>query len=93
MTKILPMLLVISELLLTSGIAADTTKPFTEEDKTTYTVSCSGTGKDWNDCYHEAETLCPGGYNIIKRSTGVVSAPINGRSTLAPSKKLIIECK
>lgn len=94
MNKIILMLFVISQLLFTSSLAADSPKAFIGPNgKTAYTLSCSGTGKDWSDCYQEADTLCHGGYNIIRKSTGIVSVPVNGKSTLAPSKNLIIECK
>jgi hypothetical protein len=94
MKKITLMLFVIFQFLsaaiLTSASPETITGP---NGKTAYTLSCSGTGKEWDDCYQEAETLCPDGYNIIKRSTGVYAAPVNGKSTLAPSKKLVVECK
>ena len=63
------------------------------EEDTFKTVDCSGFGKKWDDCYRDAETLCPEGYTVIKKSTGMVSVPVNGRYTLAPSKKIVIECK
>ena len=63
------------------------------EEKTLKTVNCSGFGKKWRDCYQEAEALCPEGYTVIRKSTGVVSVPVNGRYTLAPSKKIVVECK
>jgi hypothetical protein len=94
MKKIILMLFVIFQLLFACSFASASSEAFTGPNgNTAYNLRCSGTGKDWNDCYKEAETLCPDGYNIIKRSTGVVAAPINGKSTLAPSKKLVIECK
>ena len=88
------MLFVISPFLFTSSLASDSPKSVTDTNtKQTYTVSCSGHGKSWNDCYQESDSLCPDGYNIIKKSTGVISTPVYGRSVLAPSKKIIIECK
>jgi len=94
MKKTVLMPFVIFQFLFTFSLASVSPKAFTESDgKTAYTLSCSGTGKDWSDCYQEAGTLCPDGYNIIKKSKGIVAAPVNGKSTLAPSKKLVIECK
>jgi len=94
MKIIIPMLFVISPFLFTSSLASDSPKSVTDKNiEQTYKVNCSGHGKSWDDCYQEAGTLCPDGYNIIKKSTGVVSTPIYGKSTLAPSKKLIIECE
>jgi hypothetical protein len=94
MKKIILILFVISQLLFTSSIASVSPEAFTGPNgKTAFTLSCSGTGKDWNDCYQEADSFCPDGYNIIKKSTGAATVPVNGRSILAPSKKLVIECK
>jgi hypothetical protein len=94
MKKTILMLFVIIQLLCTASLASVSPEAVTEpKGKTTYTLSCSGTGKDWSDCYQEADTLCPAGYKIINKSTGVFAAPVNGKSTLAPSKKLVIECK
>jgi hypothetical protein len=92
MKRTILMLFVISPFLFTFSLASDSPKPFTDT-KQTYTVSCSGHGKSWTDCYQEADSLCPDGYNTIKKSTGVISTPVYGKSILAPSKKLIIECK
>lgn len=94
MNKTILVLLLISQLIFTSGLASDSPKQDTAQGiKETHIVTCSGTGKNWDDCYQEADNLCPAGYIIIKRSTGVVSTPVYGKSTLAPSKKLVIECK
>lgn len=62
-------------------------------EKTVETVNCSGFGKKWEDCYRDAEALCPNGYSVIKKSTGLVSVPVNGRNTSAPNKKIVVECK
>jgi len=56
-------------------------------------VNCSGYGKDWTDCHREAKSLCPGGYTVMEKSTGVVSAPVNGRYTLVPSKEMTVQCR
>lgn len=94
MKKTIFMLCVAALFLPTTSLAADSPEKSTgSKGETTFTLSCSGTGKDWRDCYQEAETICPDGYNIIKKSTGIFSMPVNGKSTLAPSKKLVITCK
>ena len=94
MLKIILIFLVVSQLLFSSNLTSASSEESTGADgKTAYTLSCSGTGKDWQDCYREAAALCPDGYTIIKKSTGIVAAPINGTSTLAPTKKLVIECQ
>ena len=77
-----------------SCLASDSPESSVEpNEKPTYTLDCSGPGKDWDDCYQEAETLCPDGYKILKKSSGVVAAPVYGTTTLVPSKELVIECK
>ena len=94
MKKTILILFAISNFLFTSNLDSFSAKELTGQDeRIIHTLSCSGTGKDWDDCYQEADTLCPDSYNIIKKSTGVVAIPVNGRSILSPSKKLVIECK
>ena len=94
MKRTILMLFVISPFLFTSSLASDSPKSVTDKNiEQTYKVNCSGHGKSWDDCYQEADSLCPDGYNTIKKSTGVISTPVYGKSILAPSKKLIIECK
>ena len=94
MKKTILMLSVISQLLFTSSFASIIPKALTESNgKAAYTLDCSGTGKDWSDCFQEAENLCPDGFSYTKKSLGVISTQINGRSYIAPSKKLVIECK
>jgi hypothetical protein len=88
------MLFVISQFLFSVGLASVSPQADTGSNgKTAYTPSCSGFGKNWRDCDQEADSICPDGYNIIKKSTGTVAVPVNGKYTLAPSKKLVIECK
>ena len=94
MNKTFLILFAISYFLLTPILDSFSAKELTgQNERVIHTLSCSGTGKDWNDCYLEADTLCPNGYTIIEKSTGIVSAPIYGQYTLVPSKKIIIECK
>ena len=94
MKKTILMLSVISHLLLKSNFASIIPKALTESNgKAAYTLDCSGTGTDWSNCFQEAENLCPDGFSYTKKSLGVVSTQINGRSYIAPSKELVIECK
>jgi len=94
MKKTVLILFVISQLCYFPCLASDSPESSVVPDENpTYTVNCSGPGKDWDDCYQEAETLCPDGYKILKKSTGVIAAPVNGQTTLVPSKKLVVECK
>ena len=94
MKKTILMLFVFFHLLFTSSLASITPKALTESNgKAAYTLDCSGTGKDWSDCFQEAENLCPDGFSYTKKSLGVVSTQINGSSYIAPSKELVIECR
>jgi hypothetical protein len=94
MNKTILVLLVVFQLLFTSSFASVIPKALTESNgKAAYTLDCRGTGKDWSDCFKEAEKLCPDGFSYTKKSLGVVSTQINGRSYIAPSKELVIECK
>ena len=94
MKKTILLLFVISQFLFTISYASVSPNTLKESNgKAVYTLDCTGTGKDWSDCYQEAETLCPNGYSFIKKSLGVVSTPVNGRSIIAPSKELVIECR
>ena len=94
MKKIILILLVISQFLFTYSLASIIPKTLTESNgKAAYTLDCSGTGKDWSDCFQEAENLCPDGFSYTKKSLGVVATPVNRRSYIAPSKELVIECR
>ena len=85
MRKLALVFAVIHLLMSADSLASDSSKSFTEiNNETTHTVNCAGHGKNWSDCYQEAETLCPDGYKITKRSTGVVSTPVLGKSDLPP---------
>jgi hypothetical protein len=94
MKKTILTLSVIFQLLYTPCFASHSPEsPSEPEKKTPHTLNCSGPGKDWNDCYQQADMVCPAGYKIIKKSTGIIAAPVNGATTLVPSKKLVFECK
>ena len=94
MKKTILLLFVISQFLFTISYASVSPKALKESNgKAVYTLDCTGTGKDWSDCFQEADNLCPAGYSYIKKSLGVVSTQINGRSYIAPSKELVIECR
>jgi hypothetical protein len=94
MKKTFLMLSVISQLLFTSNFTSVIPKALTESNgKAAYTLDCRGTGTGWSDCFQKAENLCPDGFSYTKKSLGVISTQINGRSYIAPSKKLVIECK
>jgi len=48
---------------------------------------------DLDACFKKAGELCPGGYNIIDRTTGTTIASVNGNLMSAPRNSLAIECK
>jgi len=89
---ILILILIVSTVFLTDLIPVLPAAEHVYNDKTVETVNCSGHGKGWPACYRQAEALCPGGYTVMEKSTGIVSAPVNGRYTLVPSKKMMILC-
>jgi len=58
-----------------------------------YSMKCSGMGRTLDGCYKKAGELCPAGYTIIDRATGVVAVPVSGGFIAAPQHNLAIECK
>ena len=94
MKRTILLLFVIFLFLFTFISASASPEAFAElNGRPVYSLDCSGAGKDWNDCFKEAETLCPEGYNYTKKSLGAVSAQINGRFYITPSKELVVECR
>jgi hypothetical protein len=61
--------------------------------KTAYSMVCSGMGRTLDECYKKAGEICPGGYNIIDRASGIVAVPVGGRLVPATQHNLAIECK
>lgn len=59
----------------------------------TYTLRCSGVRYIWNDCYDEAERLCPEGYEVLEQ---LGEAPTRGIfwGALIPNsvQELVIRC-
>lgn len=58
-----------------------------------YAMQCSGIGRSIEQCYQVAEQKCPGGYQIVGRSSDLVAVPINGSIMMAPKTGLVVECK
>lgn len=54
-----------------------------------YTMKCSGSGLDWDDCYKKAGEICPNGYEIIDKSSDV----IGGASGISTRRHMVLECK
>ena len=60
---------------------------------TAYSMRCSGFGRTLDECYKKAGELCPSGYTIIDRASGVVAVPYKGSIMAGPQHNLAIECK
>ena len=61
--------------------------------RTAYSMRCSGMGRTLDDCYEKAGELCPCGYNIVDRASGIVAVPVSGGVMATPQYNLAIECK
>ena len=44
-------------------------------------------------CYQKAGEVCPTGYNIVDRTSGVLGMLSGGDGFLIPTNSLAIECK
>lgn len=59
-----------------------------------FSMDCSGMGRTLDACFQKAGDLCPSGYNIVNRTTGMVAIPMSGGGFMAaPQHSLAIECK
>ena len=58
-----------------------------------YSMRCSGFGRTLEACYKKSGEICPLGYEIIDRSTGMVIVPTSDGIIGAPKQTLTIECK
>jgi hypothetical protein len=50
-------------------------------------------GRTLDDCYQKAGEICPGGYEIVDRASGIVAVPVSGGVIAAPQHNLVIECR
>lgn len=81
-------------LLLLLACAAITPKQFIGPNgNIAYSMRCSGMGRTLDACYQKAGEVCPNGYTIIDRASGMVAVPVNGSIMAAPQHNLAIECK
>jgi hypothetical protein len=80
-------------LLLVSCASIDPQEVRGPSGKTAYSMRCSGMGRTLDACYKKAGELCPGGYNIIDRASGVVGVPTGSGMMIAPQHNLAVECK
>ncbi len=60
---------------------------------TAYSMRCSGMGRSLDACFVKAGEICPSGYNIIDRSTGVVGLPTAQGTMIGTTESMAIECK
>ena len=90
--KFLP-IIGIAILLLTSCATPEVVRSVGEDGDETYELRCSGVRYIWNDCYDEAERLCPEGYQVLEQ---LGEAPTRGIfwGALIPNnvQELVIEC-
>jgi hypothetical protein len=56
---------------------------------TAYSMRCSGAGRTLDACYKKAGELCPAGYNIVDRASGIVASG----GVAVTRYNLAIECK
>jgi len=58
-----------------------------------YAMQCSGMGRSIEQCYQVAGQKCPGGYQIVSRSSELIAVPVNGSIAMAPRTGLVVECQ
>ena len=58
-----------------------------------YAMQCSGMGRSIEQCYQVAGQKCPGGYQIVGRSSDLIAVPVNGSIMMAPKTGLVVECR
>ena len=58
-----------------------------------YAMQCSGMGRSIEQCYQVAGQKCPGGYQIVSRSSELMALPLNGSIVMAPRTGLVVECR
>ena len=80
--------------LATAGCASVNPVPITgPSGRPGYAMQGSGMGRSIEQCYQVAGQKCPGGYQIVGRSSDLVAVPINGSIMMAPRTGLVVECK
>ena len=80
--------------LATAGCASVNPVPITgPSGRPGYAMQCSGMGRSIEQCYQVAGQKCPGGYQIVGRSSDLIAVPMNGSIMMAPKTGLVVECK
>lgn len=76
---------VLVSIILLSGCARS--QPFVGPNgKTAYSIRCGSSSRALENCYQQASAACPGGYNVVERSSGYEAGTTS-------SQRLVIECK
>ena len=95
--KTLKCALVAASVLVIAG-CADVRESYAPDGRKAYELSCSGTVRDWDDCYSKAESLCsPRAYDILRKSDGE-SLPAYKRAgglygSQADERSMLIACQ
>ncbi len=77
-----------------AGCASVNPVPFTgPSGRQGYAMQCSGMGRTIEQCYQVAGQKCPGGYQIVSRSSELMAVPLNGSIMMAPRTGLVVECR
>lgn len=58
-----------------------------------YSMTCSGMGRGWSDCYTKAAELCPDGYKVVSQQSGTKVVPTAIGPIGSPNQSLAVECK
>ena len=59
-----------------------------------YSMTCSGMGRTIEACFAKAGEICPNGYDIVDRVSGLSAVPApNGGIIAGTQHSLIVECK
>ena len=85
--------ILMAALVLASCATPQVVRSVAEDGGETYTLRCTGVRYIWNDCYDEAERLCPEGYEVLENLS---EAPTRGVfwGALIPDdvQELVIQC-
>ena len=77
-----------------AGCASVNPVPFTgPSGRQGYAMQCSGMGRSIEQCYQVGGQKCPGGYQIVSRSSEMIAVPLNGSVMMAPRTGLVVECR
>ena len=83
----------IAMLVVTSCATAEVERVVREDGDEAYTLRCAGVRYIWNDCYDEAERLCPAGYRVLEQLGEAPSRGIFWGALIPNSRQeLVIEC-